>query len=410
MPINSLRFRFISLFVVALFFILVLWIQIDNLAKENKNQHLKNETLIFVQTLLPSYAVGNLATIEDLLRQFHYTTISSIPNDAKIIYQKEDKIISVAIFETKESVGFYLSYFDDILIATHLVSHDFWDRYKTYMLLFPIVFILLIFQAILFSLLNPLKHLIQAISEFARGNYNFKLNSKRKDEFGELIRSFSASQHTITKMLKSRELILRSLGHEIKTPIAKMKFAIKSSDINEQKKLEKYVNDLQKISENILEFERVNSGNIVVGGQHFFTETLILEALSGFEDDAQRIQVHIIQNEYIYSDLRLLSVALRNLIDNALKYSKDGEMQITADHHIITVSNKGDPLQYDFSYYLEPFYRDENHHSITGYGLGLSIISEILKILHFGLDYRYDGEKHYFSIHFRNSSHLGNEK
>ena len=401
MPIKSLRFRFIGLFIIALIFILILWMQISNLAKENKNERLKNETLVFVQTLLPSYAMGNINAIEEFLKQFRYTTIDSLPKDAKILYKREDKIISISIFETHKYVGFYLRYFDDIIIAKHSISYDFWDKYKNYILLLPIIFILLIFQATLFSLLNPLSRITKAISEFARGNYNFELQSKREDELGELTRSFSASQRTIARMLKSRELILRSLGHEIKTPIAKMKLALKSPDAAEQKKIEKYVNDLQKISENILEFERINSGNIVIGYKHFFIETLILEALSGFEDESHKIQIQILDNENIYSDLQLLSVALRNLVDNALKYSQDGKISIIAQEHTIKVINKGKPLGHDFSYYLEPFYRDETHRAITGYGLGLSIIHEILKVLSLKLSYQYDEGNHCFSIHLK---------
>ena len=63
--------------------------QISNLAKENKNERLKNETLVFVQTLLPSYAMGNINAIEEFLKQFRYTTIDSLPKDAKILDSSE---------------------------------------------------------------------------------------------------------------------------------------------------------------------------------------------------------------------------------------------------------------------------------------------------------------------------------
>ena len=64
----------------------------------------------------------------------------------------------------------------------------------------------------------------------------------------------------------------------------------------------------------------------------------------------------------------------------------------------IMFCNKGKPLQNDISYYFEPFYRGEITKS--GYGLGLSIVNEIVKLHKMKIEYSYISDTHIFYIRF----------
>ena len=113
------------------------------------------------------------------------------------------------------------------------------------------------------------------------------------------------------------------------------------------------------------------------------------------------ICLNIIKSVKIKGDLHLFAVAIKNLIENAIKYSDNGEVNIELGENGILISNKGAPLANDISYYFEPFYRGDITKS--GYGLGLSIVKEIISLHKMEINYRYDCGAHIFYIKFCNN-------
>lgn len=387
---------------MAFLFVIGLWYQSDKIITEKQNERAKNETMLFIQSILPNYTSGNLSAVTLAMKKFGYVYLLQMPKKYKIVASRNDDMLGVKIFRTASKIGFSVNYFGDNFIVAKDIESDFWEENRLKVFFLPIMLILGVLYVISFTLINPLNKLGYAIKEFAKGKYERDLKTNRKDEIGDLIRAFNFMGEKIFKMLKSRELILRNIGHELKTPLAKMKLilALEKNKTGEFKKLERYVGDMQKISDNMLEFERVNSGNIVITNEAFLSETLIFEALSSFSDEENRISVNFGENFSILGDLRLLSVALKNLVENGLKYGKDGRVYIESNSKQIIVKNEGDKLEHDISYYLEPFCRDSSHSAVSGHGLGLSIVSEILFLHHYHLEYNYKDGFHIFSLGF----------
>lgn len=387
---------------MAFLFVIALWFQTNKILIEKQNERLRNETRFFIQNILPSYINGDINAVFLVVKKFGYTHLLSMPQHYQVISSQNDDMLGVKIFRTDKKIGFSLSYFGDTFIVVKNIDTDFWEENRIKIFFFPILLILIILQVFSFTLLTPLNNLIRAIKEFTKGNYDIKLDTQRKDEVGDLISAFNLMRGKISKMLKSRELILRNIGHELKTPLAKMKLilALQKTKSEDYIKLQHYVADMQKISDNMLEFERVNSGNIVIQNEEFLSETLVFEALSSFFDEEDKIQVDFGENFYVKGDLRLLSVALKNLIENALKYTNEEKIFVNCVKNNISVKNKGEKLAYDIDYYLEPFYREARDSTISGHGLGLSIVNEILSLHHYRLEYNYSEGYHIFSIIF----------
>ncbi|PAF42434.1 HAMP domain-containing protein [Helicobacter sp. 11S02596-1] len=402
MFIANLRVKFSILFAMAFLFVIGLWYQTDKIIAEKQNERIKNETMLFIQSILPNYTTGNLNAVMLAVRKFGYTRLQEMPQAFKIIEARNDDMLGIKIFRTDKKIGFGVNYFGDTFVVVKNIETDFWEANRLKVFFLPIILILAILYIIFFTLLTPLNKLSYAIKEFAKGKYDRSLATDRKDEIGDLIRAFNFMGDKIYKMLKSRELILRNIGHELKTPLAKMKLllALEKNKTKELKKLEHYVLDMQKISDNMLEFERVNSGNIIIANEEFLSETLIFEALSSFFDEEHRIEVNFGKNFIVRGDLRLLSIAVKNLIENALKYTKDEKIMIECLQDKVIVKNKGDKLEHEISYYLEPFCRDVSQMAISGHGLGLSIVSEILSLHRYQLEYAYVDGYHIFSILF----------
>lgn len=119
------------------------------------------------------------------------------------------------------------------------------------------------------------------------------------------------------------------------------------------------------------------------------------------------ICLNIIKSIKIKGDLHLFAVAIKNLIENAIKYGDNGEVNIELNENGILISNKGAPLANDISYYFEPFYRGD----ITkqGYGLGLSIVGSIIALHKMEIRYSYDCGTHRFYVKFGNNNKKENE-
>jgi two-component system OmpR family sensor kinase len=89
----------------------------------------------------------------------------------------------------------------------------------------------------------------------------------------------------------------------------------------------------------------------------------------------------------IIVNVELFTIVVKNLIDNALKYGKSIPIYLKCEEDKIIVSSKGDKLQQPLEYYIQPFSQEKKNSS--GFGLGLYIVNEILKLHQFKLEYNY---------------------
>jgi two-component system OmpR family sensor kinase len=91
-----------------------------------------------------------------------------------------------------------------------------------------------------------------------------------------------------------------------------------------------------------------------------------------------------------------MALAIKNLLDNGIKYSKDKCVILRTNDSFIEVVSKGDELEHPLSYYTEPFSQAEKRSS--GFGLGLYIVHSILQKLGYKLGYRYEEGNNIFTI------------
>ena len=393
-----LRYKFLLLALILFVANTIFILHTSNVIHSSENKRLQNEIIVLVQTITPYYLNGNLGVVYKIGENFGYNRIANVPKNAQILHNESNGILNVKIFSYDNFVGFSVAFLDDNGI--NLVRQrdtSAWDKYKIFMLLFQSALILMILFFFFYQILRPLNALKDSIDEIKRGIFAKKLHAKSNDEIGTLFRAFNEMNEKISRMIKARELITRNIAHELRTPLAKIQLSLELKEGESLKNdLKKYINSLNHISQNMLDFERIQEEGFELKNDEFLSESAVFEALRDLSD--KPICLNIIKSVKIKGDLHLFAVAIKNLTENAIKYGDNGEVTIELNENGILFSNSGAPLKNDISYYFEPFYRGD----ITkqGYGLGLSIVREIVALHKMTIDYRYDCGKHIFYIRF----------
>jgi two-component system OmpR family sensor kinase len=242
----------------------------------------------------------------------------------------------------------------------------------------------------------PLKKLNKQIEEFANGNMNIKITQKSNDEIGKIAQSFDNAIHHIRTLLESKNLFMRNMMHELKTPITRGRIAIEMvEDGTSKQTLIRAFERMNELIEELAHVERLTTQNFQPQIKEAKLNTIIEESISLLLCDRDQLTIKS-TDETLLTDTKLLSLAIKNLLDNALKYSIDEKASIIANRSSIKIISKGKSLEYPLNYYLEPFTQEEKRNS--GFGLGLYIVNNITKRLGYKLNYYHKSNTNIFEL------------
>ena len=236
--------------------------------------------------------------------------------------------------------------------------------------------------------IRPLGELRRKIIRFSRGDLDIDCHSDRKDEIAAVANAFDQAVQTIRDLLRSRQLMLRAIMHELKTPIAKGRLL--SEMIDDPRKRQRFHAIFQRLNLLIDEFakvEQISSKNFQPDFRPYKASD-ILEAsidMLMLDDPGRHLHTVIRKDFTLRADFELLTLAIKNLIDNGIKYSKDRHVDILISEPRIIISNRGEALREPIEQYFTPF-----HASRSGLGLGLYIVKSILDIHGLIFEYRYE--------------------
>ena len=182
------------------------------------------------------------------------------------------------------------------------------------------------------------------------------------------------------------------LSHELKTPLAVIKLAVDSGLKNNRYETHanKAITDLNQIIDRSVQMSRLDQGTYPIQKNELNVSEL-LQSLLG--DQAHRFELNMPSNLKIQSDPFLVQIILVNLIENALKYSKEEssitvEFKETGEQMIMTISNlpniAGMPAS---EFVFDKFYRSSNASHISGSGLGLYLVKALAEMLKGSITY-----------------------
>ncbi|TQR29540.1 sensor histidine kinase [Campylobacter sp. MIT 99-7217] len=253
-----------------------------------------------------------------------------------------------------------------------------------------------------FSIINSLTPLERLREEVAAAAYNQKFIAQgyNNDEIGKIAFEFEKSMRKNHELVESRQLFLRSIMHELKTPIGKGR--IIAEMIKEEKQKSRLISVFERLNLLINEAARIESlfSRNYYLDVHSYKISQILQQVENFlmlDNFKEKVKIDMKEDFYFEVDLEVFALMLKNLIDNAIKHSNDHQCFIEIFQDQIIIKNKGNALEMDFKEYIKAFVRDKNT-GVEGMGLGLYIVESICRMHNFSLAYDYKEGYHYFSI------------
>ena len=272
-------------------------------------------------------------------------------------------------------------------------------RYDIIKIIFSLVAIILL-AAYVFVIrkLKPLRKLKRQIAKFAAGEIDEVQNvSSGNDEISEVAEAFYDAVSQIKNLNASRKLFLRNIMHELKTPITKGRLAAEM--IEKSKNQERLVSVFIKLENLINEFAAVEqvTSNIALNNTKICRiDDVIDEALDIAMVDPGQVTISKLEDVNLNADFKLLAIAAKNMIDNAVKYSPNKHVNITITRESIKFINEGERLSKELRHYVEPFTKGES--AQKSFGLGLYIVENIIKAHKLTLSYEYKNGLNVFSF------------
>jgi len=244
--------------------------------------------------------------------------------------------------------------------------------------------------------LYPLKRLHKQIEQFADGNLDIKIDNQGGDEIGKIAQSFDKAIGHIRQLISSKNLFMRNMMHELKTPITKGRIVVEMiEDGNNKKTLIRAFERMNQLIGELAYIERLTTQSFQPQLKKVNINDILERSLTLLLVTKEKVTIKT-DNNLITTDAKLLSLALKNLNDNAIKYSENSHATIISNNKSIKVLSKGKSLENPLEYYLEPFTQEEKRQS--GFGLGLYIVNNIIQRLDYTLHYYYKDSSNVFEI------------
>lgn len=242
-----------------------------------------------------------------------------------------------------------------------------------------------------------LRKVTLATRKLASGEYSVRIESDRRDEFGDLVRDFNRLAHALEQHENNRRLWVAQTSHELRTPVSILRAHIEAlADgirrpgpqeyqvlLKETLRLAKLINDLNDLA-------RADSGALAFQKNPVELTGLIQEMIDSFSDRFIKHHLRLVPDlcdpVYVFGDSSRLKQLCANLFENALRYTDAGGevsvqvRQIGTSVEWCTQDSLPGVEPTLLASLFDPFFRtDQSRQRETGgSGLGLAICKSIV--------------------------------
>jgi len=247
--------------------------------------------------------------------------------------------------------------------------------------------------------LAPLSRMSVITGEIAAGNFSARVPTGTQDEVGQLARAFNHMAAGLEEIETLRRTLMIDVAHELRTPLTNIRgylealndrvlpFSAETFTLLQNETLR-----LAELVEDVLQLARADAAHGQLDRQPVNLVSEIKTTLNyfgrAFDEKSVTVNFHPAHEALIIqADRRRMARVLRNLTDNAVRYTPAGgtvDIRLAADSRQVWIDfiNSAERLvATDLPHLFERFYRGEKSRSRQhgGAGIGLSIVKELVE-------------------------------
>ncbi len=254
-----------------------------------------------------------------------------------------------------------------------------------------------------FTVERPVKKIVSAAEEIAKGNYNVRISSLsgtvNDGGFVRIADSINKMAEELSGVETLQTDFVANVSHELKTPIAVMQnyaTLLQQPELSEEERLKyaKSVGDATKrlggLVTNILKLNKLENQQIFPQAETYDLTSQLCECMLDFEnvwsEKGIEIETDLDENVTITADPELLALVWNNLFSNAFKFTDSGKVGLSlkenSDNITVSVSDTGCGISPEVGKHIfDKFYQGDTSHSTQGNGLGLVLVKRVVDIM-----------------------------
>lgn len=249
------------------------------------------------------------------------------------------------------------------------------------------------------SIVNPVQKINETALKIAQGDLSARIETREyEDEIGQLSETINHMARELNETNRMKNEFLSTVSHELRTPLTAIKgwgetlLSTPGEDAVLQEKglgvIIKESERLTQLVEELLDFSRMESGNMTMRMEMFDVCAVLDEVITVFNARAVRENIHLESNlppfpVQMRGDGNRIKQVFFNVLDNAFKYSEaDAHVCVhaylpNAQSITVAVADTGCGIMAaDLPHVTEKFYKANT--AVRGSGIGLAVVSEIV--------------------------------
>ena len=253
-----------------------------------------------------------------------------------------------------------------------------------------------LFWLLAWNIASPIRKLAETVDRFGSGDLSVRVDSRRRDEIGNLSRSFDRMAERIATLLTAERRLLQDVSHELRSPLARLSFAaelIRTADDRDAAvgRLRKEISRLTDLVGALIQVTRAEGDASLHHPEEIQLDELVLEAVEDCRG-ARGCEIATAADQpiVIRGDRELLRRSVENILQNAIRYNHEGapvevRLETAGDIARLTVRDHGPGVPEDaLPKIFQPFFRvDASRDNATGgVGLGLAIAYRAIGLHH----------------------------
>ncbi|RFZ90385.1 sensor histidine kinase [Mucilaginibacter conchicola] len=277
---------------------------------------------------------------------------------------------------------------------------------KRVLILVFITFIVLAYiagKAFSYFTVQPVRNIIKGVKNITANNLHMRLDEvKGKDEITELVQTFNNMLTRLETSFETQNNFVSNASHELRTPLTiisgETQLLLTGNKVNEQgrQSVQTIMDEAEKLTgilEGLLGLAQTGFDGKKQHWHKIRIDELILEVAESVKKtnpgsiiDLDFANLPEDENMlYTEGNINLLRLALSNIVSNACKYSNNSPVSVQLSSYtgriVISVTDRGIGIpQEEQAYVFVPFFRASNTGDFHGYGIGLPLTQNIIRL------------------------------